>query len=606
MKFPLLREKTLMLNFRRILYIICFLLWALPLKAQEYIETFNTDIMVNPDGSLNIEETITIHHEGINIKRGIYRDLSTLKGESYKILNVMRNDTPEPWFIEHQTGILRLNTGDNKLLENPATSTYVINYIMYDALRPIKDENANELYLNITGKWPLPINHVTAEVRYPPDTGIIRQYGYQTDQDPQTYTPDTPFEFLNLAPYEEATIAQAFTKGTVKIPFPKMYRLLITSFILMLVYYLLAWYFFGKDPTPRAIVPDWESPKDLSPLECAFIDNNGIIPNNSFFIHIIWLLQQKVINILENKGTGFLGQKTMYTLTTADKPETSNQETLLYSKNFPNVLTITANPSDRLAKYQQDLTDRLSKKLEKKYYHKRNLLTAIGALIMPLTCLYLFPETIPLPLVVFIMIASPAIYSKNIWPLVFMAVIATPIMYSYLSATGDYIWPSVFYGYFILIVIFTHIMFQPTLIGQRQKEKIEGLKMFLKAVSKTSQPQDLPKDETNTPKADKPVKLTMEKRLTPEDMDNLFPYAVALGLEKEWSKRYADFFGYATVVKNTRDLWFQPKFQTDFAHCCKNTTTPQHSNSGIHSSGLGSSGGGFAGGGFGGGGGGGR
>lgn len=599
MRFPLLREKTLMLNFRHILYIICFLLWALPLKAQEYIESFNADIMVNPNGSLNIEETITVYHEGIKIRRGIYRDLSTSKGERYKILNVWRNGALEPWFVERQSSILRLNTGDDELLASPATSTYVINYIMYDALRPIKGENANELYLNITGKWGFPINHVKAEVRYPPDTGIIRQYSYLPNQTLQ-HTPDTPFEFFNLAPYEEVTIAQAFTKGTVEIPFPQTYRLLITAFISMFVYYLLAWFFFGKDPAPRAIVPDWEIPKDLSPLECAFIDNNGTIPNNSFFIHVIWLLQQKVINILENKGTGFLGQKTMYTLTTAEKQETSNQEIQLYSQNFPNVLTITANPSEHLARYQQNLTNQLSEKLEKKYYHKRSLLTAIGAFIMPLACLYLFPETIPMPLVVFTMIASPAIYSKNMWPLLFVAVIATPVMYLYLSNTGDYIWPAVFYGYFVLIVIFTHIMFQPTLIGQRQKEKIEGLKMFLKAVSHSTPVPDTDKDNPEK------KTLTMEKRITPQDMDNLFPYAVALGLEKEWSKRYSDFFGYATVVKNTRDPWYQSKFRTDFSHCCKSTTASQHTSSGIHSSGLGSSGGGFSGGGFGGGGGGGR
>ena len=595
-----------MSNFKRILCVICFLLWAFPIKAQEikaqeYIENFNSDIMVNPDGSLNIEETITVHHEGINIKRGIYRDLSTLKGESYKILSVMRNGAPEPWFTERQASNLRLNTGNDLILESPATSTYIINYVMYDALRPIKDENLNELYLNITGQWNFPIYHVTAEVHYPPNTGVIRQYGYQTHQTTQDYTPDTPFEFFNLAPYEEVTIAQAFTQGTVNIPFPTKYRWIIISFIIMLIYYLVAWRIWGKDPAPKAIVPDWEIPKDLSPLECAFIDKNGVTPNNSFFLHIIWLLQQKIINVLENKQTGFLGNKTIYTLTTNEKQETTNQEIQLYSKNFPNVLTLTAAPSERLAKYQQNLIKQISQKLEKKYYNKRNLLTTIGALFMPITCLCLCPDAAPLLSWIFILVAIPAIFSKNIWPLLFMAVVATPVMYSFTS-TGDYIWPAIFYGYFILIVIFAHLMFQPTLIGQRQKEKIEGLKMFLKAVSKPVQEQEI-SDESEISKKSL---LSNQKRLTPSDMDNLFPYAVALGLEKEWSKKFYAIFGAATLAKTTHDIWYKPNFQTNFASCCRSSTTSPNSGSGFSSSGIGSSGGGSAGGGFGGGGGGGR
>lgn len=588
-----------MSNFKYILLTICFLLLAFPLKALEYIENFHSDIMVNPDGSLNIEETITVHHEGIKIKRGIFRDLSTSKGESYKILNVMRNGAPEPWFTEKLGYMLRLNTGDDKFLESPTTSTYTINYIMYDALRPIKDESLNELYLNITGKWDFPIKHLTAEVRYPPDTGVTRQYGYQTNRPKQEYIPDKPFQFFNLAPNEQATIAQAFTQGTVNIPLPKTYRLLILSFLLMLIYYLIAWRIWGKDPAPKAIVPDWEAPKDLSPLECAFINENGQTPNNAFFLHILWLLQQKVINILENKSSGFMGQKTMYTLTTAEKPEISNKEMQMYCDNFPNVLTITSTRSERLADYQQNLTDQLSKKLEKKYYHKRNMLTAIGALIMPLTCLYLFPSTAPLLLWVFCIIAAPAIYSKNMWPSIFIAVIATPVMYSYLTATGDYIWPAVFYGYFILIVIFAHLMFQPTFIGQRQKEKIEGLKMFLKAVSNPDieQPETADDEENNT---ERKTLLSNKKRLTPKDMDNLFPYAIALRLEKEWSKKYADIFGYATVAKNTHNLWFQPKFQTNFSQCCKTSAPLQQSSLGLGSSGRGCAGGGFGGGGGGG------
>jgi len=586
-----------MLNFKRALFFICFVLFAFPLKASEYIEHFHSDIMVNPDGSLNIEETITIHHEGFRIKRGICRDLSTSKGESYKILNVMRNGENEHWFTEKQTSLLRLNTESGKPLENPGTSTYVINYIMYDALRPIRNENLNELYLNITGKSGFPINHVTAEVHYPPKTGVIRQYSYQTNQTRQEYLPDKPFEFFNLAPQEQVTIAQAFTKGTVNVPFPKIYRLLIISFILMLIYFMIAWHFWGRDPTPKAVVPDWEIPKDLSPLDCAFINKNGEAPGNSFFLHIIWLLQQKIINIMENKGTHFMQQKTFYTLTTNEKPKDLNKEVQLYYKNFPNVLTLASNPSNRLAQYQQDLIRQTRRKLENKSYHKREWITTIGALIMPLTCFYLFPDMGVALYMMFILVASPAIFSRKMWPLYFVTLIITPILYLYIASTGEYLWPAIFYGYFVLLIVFTHLMFQPTPIGQRQKEKIEGLKMFLKAVSTPAHAEESP-DENEPEK--KPV-LSKEKRLTPKDMDNLFPYAVALGLEKEWSKKYQAIFGSAALALATHDIWHNANFKTNFSNTCKTAASlPPSASSGGGSFGRGFAGGGFGGGGVGG------
>ena len=148
------------------------------------------------------------------------------------------------------------------------------------------------------------------------------------------------------------------------------------------------------------------------------------------------------------------------------------------------------------------------------------------------------------------------------------------------------------------MIIFTHLMFQPTLIGQRQKEQIEGLKMFLKAVSTPANAEEAPLEDVS----EKKPALSKAKRLTPKDMDNLFPYAVALGIEKEWSKRYLAIFGAATLAQATHDIWHNVNFKTDLSNTCNTATGPVSTSS----SGTGSLGRGFAGGGFGGGGGGGR
>ena len=574
------------------IFLITLFLFAIPAQAAEYIKLFQSDIVVKEDGSLDIVEEITVHHEGNLIRRGIYRDLSIAKGESYQIISVMRNNEPEPWFTERKGNYLRLNTGNDDFLPAPATSTFTINYIMYDALRPIKGEDNNELYLNITGKWALPIEKTIATVNYPEETEIVRQYAYQTGKEPLYMTPDTPFEFSYLRPYEEATIAQAFKKGTVNITIPAFWRWTILAFAAMLIYYLTAWYFFGKDPEPRAIVPDWEAPKDLSPLECAYIMKNGKTPTNSLFLHILWLIYQKAVSVREVQKGQFTKAKgfEINTLESADK---SNPEVRLFAANYPKYLTVyDSEPDEDLAHYNSKLTKKTEKYLEQKYYRKRNLITLLGSFFVPAVWFFYTPD-----LCFFLCLNLLLIYfaNKNYMSVIIIWINLIPLTLS--PAINYFPMSLLILPYICLILVFKYLMFQPTVIGQRQKEKIAGIKMFLETVTGN---QIILKDQAI--KTDS-VALPMENRLTPADMEALFPYAVALGLEKAWESKFKTIFGSKTWQEITSShIYHTNNFTANFSHCCTKATyipAPQ-------SSGHGSFGGGFSGGGFGGGGGGGR
>ena len=74
----------------------CLTFFTLPVLAEEKIESFDSLIEVQTDGSMIVTETITVHHEGINIRRGIYRDLPTKKRERYELIGVNRNGRYEP------------------------------------------------------------------------------------------------------------------------------------------------------------------------------------------------------------------------------------------------------------------------------------------------------------------------------------------------------------------------------------------------------------------------------------------------------------------------------------------------------------------------------
>ena len=580
-----------MLNFKRLLFVIfCCICLIFPAYAAEYIEAFNSDITVNPDGSMTIVETITVHHEGDRIRRGIYRDLSTNKGEQYKILGVKRNDFPEPWFIEKKDTALKLNTGDNELLPSPATSVFELSYIVYDALRPIRGENLNELYWNVTGKWAFPIDKVTASVHYPENTEVVRGYIYKTAHDAKMLPNSNIFDLGNLPTDFEITLAQAFTKGTVEIPFPRLYKTLILALIITLIYFLIMWWICGRDPTAQPIVPDWEPPADLSPLECAVLKNQGKIPHDAFFIHIVWLLKKKIISMATQKYSGLFGSDEVYELTTnADisEDDKKKRETKLYLDNFPNMLRLMKKPSKKITDYQQSLAELVQKKLNKKYYNRHGWVTFFGALIFPCSWMILFPESIGLILwclMWFAGIITLIVQRRWLFAIPFIAVLI-PILGIVLGF--DIVNAVLFAVYGAMIYLFYYLMFEPTFIGQRQLEKIAGLKMFLEAITgnKTAQQPD--------------------KRVTPQDMENLFPYAVALGLEKAWAKKYEAVFGAQALAEIEKShIYYMPQIRTNLGNYC--TTASSYTPPSSSSSGIGSFGGGHAGGGFGGGGGGGR
>ncbi len=569
----------------------------MPALAEEGIENFESLIIVNKDGSLSIEENLTVRHEGIKIRRGITKILPAGQGEFYQIHEVLRNGIHEPWNTTYKNGIYILSTGTDTLLQTPDTSVFTIRYTMYDALRRVFNKPYNELYLNLTSGSTLPIKHMHVSVRYPEGTNILSQYGYLNNDTKQQYTPGASFDFYNLLPGDEATIAQIFSRGTVDIGIPTIWRILLYALLATFIYYLLAWFFVGRDPTPHAIVPDWEIPHGLSALDAANIINDGKMPKNSFLIHLLWLIHQKAISIREIQKGQFAKTKgfEITSLPTADK---TNPEIKLFISNFPKGTTIYANePDNEIAYYAAKLNQKTTERMEKRYYHKRTFYTFLGALFLPLAWIAFFPDFLPIILAssIFLFIA---IRSRNIHICYILACNIYPLL---LCINFGNIWLlTLIIPYIALILIFKYLLFQPSIIGQRSKEKIAGLKMFLKTINGSNIGQK------NIIRSKDTINMSMEKRLTPEDMENLFPYAVAFGLEKAWEQKFKAIFG---ISEWQNLVYTDPHYQNDFTVSLNRITygvathpiKPNHKSLPI-SLGRGGFGGGFGGGGFGGGG----
>jgi hypothetical protein len=71
-------------------------------------------------------------------------------------------------------------------------------------------------------------------------------------------------------------------------------------------------------------------------------------------------------------------------------------------------------------------------------------------------------------------------------------------------------------------ILFYHLLKAPTLLGRRVLDRIEGFKLFLSATEKDRLQRMLPADHT------------------PETYEKYLPYALALGVEQQWSEQFAD------------------------------------------------------------------
>src|SRR5690606_34248614 len=84
--------------------------------AQERILSYDIEIDIHSDRSLEVEERIRVRAEGNQIRRGIYRDFPTRYRDrvgnrvrvGFEVIEVLRDGVPEPWFTEDRSNGVRV------------------------------------------------------------------------------------------------------------------------------------------------------------------------------------------------------------------------------------------------------------------------------------------------------------------------------------------------------------------------------------------------------------------------------------------------------------------------------------------------------------------
>ncbi|MET0329596.1 MAG: DUF2207 domain-containing protein, partial [Luteimonas sp.] len=287
----------------RLLLSCLLLLCTVPLLAQERILSYDSDLQLNADGSLDVTERIRVRAEGRNIRRGIYRDFPTRYDDrhgnrvvvDFEMQSLTRDGQPHPFFVEQVSNGVRINTGDDTLLPVPSDTTFVLRYRTTRQVGFF--DTYDELYWNAIGTgWMFGIDAGTVVLRLP-EPVAAEQLLAECWSGPQgSRAQDCTAEVTGpgearwtltapLAQEQGLTTVLAFPKGLVAQPtrvqtITWLLRdnrgplIALAGLMLLLAFGFWRWLRVGRDPRPGTIVVQYDPPDALSPAVLRHVQTN--------------------------------------------------------------------------------------------------------------------------------------------------------------------------------------------------------------------------------------------------------------------------------------------------------------------------------------------
>jgi uncharacterized membrane protein YgcG len=544
-------------------------------QAEERILSFNSDIVIAADATMTVEETIRVRAEGVNIRRGIYRDFPTdykdALGNRYvvdfEVLKVTRDGRPEPWQTKRRSNGVRVYVGSADTFLPNGDYSYTIRYRTDRQIGYF--DNRDELYWNVTGNgWVFVMDEVSATVTLPiavPANDIVVEgYTGRFGDKGQDYT----VEVRNgggsirasraLAGQEGLTLAISWPKGIVHEPdtSERIGRMLhdnrgvllaLVTLLLVAAYLYIVWSRYGRDPEPGVIFPRYEPPKNYSPASARYISRMSY-DNKALSAAVINLAIKGYLSIAKNDDEYLLREK-------SSNQSLAGGEAVLLKELFADGPILELEQKNhsiiRMATLQH------AKALQLDYlniYFKKNT----GLLIRPL-----------------------------LGSLLMLAAIAV------LGALNP-VAVAIFVLILTLHIVFAFLLKAPTPKGRLLMDELDGFRMYLEVAEKDDLNVRHPPDRT------------------PQLFERYLPFAVALGVEQAWAEQFTKVFATLEAKQGVsyQPNWYVGSFSymgladfadnvgSGFTSAISSAATPPGTSSG--SGGGGSSGGGGGGGGGGG------
>ena len=563
------------------LALLCLLqcLSVLPAHARSFVlSRFDVELQVLSGGDLLVTETVSPRFEGAwnGIERLIPIEYHTPQGFNYSLLLDRVTVTDE------QGTPLRFESSRERHYRNfriwipgatDGTRTFVLKYRVRNGLKFFEDHD--ELYWNVTGdEWDVPIEQASVRIILPPHaTGVRAQaftgaYGAR-EQAATVSIIGSGIEMTMTRPLgfrEGLTAVVGWDKGLVTAPtaldqarisFVSNWPLGIPLLIFGVMYRL--WSTRGKDPRLRPIAVRYEPPDHLTPAEIGTLVDESP-DTRDITATVVDLAVRGYLRITERKAEHLLGLwSSMDYLFRRARPrqewgtlpafERLLLEALFKDSEADEVLL--SSLENRFYKSLSGIRDAIFDSLHRrKYYSQRPDRVKQGYLVGGIA------------LGILLTIALAVLADR--WGLAPLTALAAGLL------SG------------VIVVGFGRIMPARTQQGTRALEGVLGFEEFLTRVE--------------ADRFDRVIK-------TPELFEKFLPYAMALGVEKNWARAFES-------IVMTAPAWYQGSelaqfntrgFTSRMGNMASRTgstmTSAPRSSGGSGFSSGGSSGGGFGGGG---------
>lgn len=479
------------------------------------VERFHSDIRIYRTAAVEVTETIRYRFEGS--WQGVFREIPiryrTPEGFGFRLqLELQAVEDGEGQSLRHETsredGYMRVKAWVPGARD--AVRTVVFRYRVENALNFF--DEYEELYWNVTGtESSVPIESASAVVHLPVEVEGIRARAYtgprgstETRARVRVRPPVVEVETTTGLGYREGlTVGVAWEPGVVSRPglltragwFLRANLLLLVPLLAGGVMYRL-WFLRGRDPESRSVAARYEPPEDLSPGEVGVMLDQSPDPRD-ITATLVHLAVRGHLVIEEESSDRFLGlgEEREYALLRRTEPEAwaelAPHERRLLRALFDGGLEDRVQLSELENDFYEELPDiregLFHRILERKYYERR-------------------PDKVRRKYIglaafagVALMVGGQLFGPRFGWSQ--MSVVAAAFL------TGG-----VVFG-------FGWVMPARTRAGARIREATLGFQEFLERVEEDH------------------FRRMIEG---PEDFERLLPYAMALGVEKEWAAAFED------------------------------------------------------------------
>lgn len=562
------------------------LAWPLTAAADERILSFDSRIEIGADGGMDVTETIRVRAEGRNIRHGIYRDFPTdyrdRFGNAVRVAfeprALTRDGADEPFHTERQSNGVRVYFGSKDAALAPGEHTYAFDYHTNRQLGFFADHD--ELYWNATGNgWDFPIDAASAAVTLPgsvaADELALEAYTGRQGAKGSDYAAraDAPSHAAfratrALAPHEGLTIVVGFPKGVVAAPGERQRAAwflgdnagvlaLAAGLLLVLAWYLAQWSRVGRDPKPGTIIPLYEPPAGHTPGALRYVERMGW-DDRCVAADIVDAAVRGAIRIDDGDGD--------YRIERAGNPDLPAIESRLVADLLSGDRTLTFKQSqhERIAEALAAHRKALKTAYADSHFRRNTGLVVIGVLITIATVIgaalligdagrtvgtaFMLVWLGSWSVGVFVLCARvvDAWRAARRGPLgkravatagaIFLTLFALPFVVGELAGIGALVmFAGVAFAIAIVALIATNLAFAwlmkaPTAVGRRLLDQIDGLRLYLGVAER---------DELAAQKAPPPDAAQFHR---------LLPYALALGVEKNWTDLFAASVGPAAAA----------------------------------------------------------